>query len=939
MSSGSGASGGGGGAEEEEKMETEEEDWEYYDDSTVLTAFWQIFVDEERDFAKPLDVWLKHFLRPYENSYGWNMYREYWRVWVPLLLAPRHGTTSVDRLSVQEERKVQEVLLDSLEQFIAGKADVAGVFQQLSEADTPPAICGHVFKPGETCYNCRDCGQDATCVLCVQCFTKSEHKQHRYRMSTSEGGGYCDCGDGEAWTSSPCCSLHTPGTEEGRSAEQVLASMPADLVARAKDVMYNVCRYAFDVITNPKSLDDLVSANKEKELFPDLKFPLQYSNYCCVLMNDASHSYEEVIRVLEKVLVKPTAQLARDLTTYVDKAGKAVVRVGNYKECVTVSGNIEARTRLSSRSVLKAKVVPSFVVAHQAFVMRLLEWLPSLFRVSSGFRAIFAQVLFMSSPSTCVKIDRPDCQCDNLVCRRPDMHTEHKKNLHPLAEALLLNDSNTWKKARNLWTSLMIEGLMKDYDSKKQLASLFTTNYPSIMHSYIMDDQERESSIMTLSVQIFTVPSLTLHLMEHCDALSRMLQGFINLLQESMEEEGVLVLQHEEKDEFQRGLNSLYDITYLLNVVPGPDQWTDGLRQSFISGVARVLNILKMMQGMDSMKRQVGQHIELEDSMWKLTFELQSYLGDILRLIVNWAASDGNVLKQVIHATLDCIVEKNKMMPEVKEVSKHLAFLGAPQVYTVLDYDVAKEMVSLHTPLHRLLASFLVELPRHDSNAVTTCRKRIEDMLPLSRMVEPVLQVSAVVAQINTGMWRRNGSQAENQAFLYMHKKYCPGVREADLQLLQLTLALTNEVDTFLVSLLARFKLTKWATGDLDSEAAVRAEEFVEHCNGLAEQWLALLIAMTGERTVPGVGEGVTPLAALRREAIQVLSVEPLSHSNLVKKFPERKELEREVEQVVREVAELKTVGGSRLYHLRAGLEAEYCMFYPGYSRYGLVSS
>ena len=68
---------------------------------------------------------------------------------IQLLTPPhRHGTTSVDRLSVQEERKVQEVLLDSLEQFIAGKADVAGVFQQLSEADTPPAICGHVFKPG-----------------------------------------------------------------------------------------------------------------------------------------------------------------------------------------------------------------------------------------------------------------------------------------------------------------------------------------------------------------------------------------------------------------------------------------------------------------------------------------------------------------------------------------------------------------------------------------------------------------------------------------------------------------------------------------------------------------------------------------------------------------------------------------------------------------------
>ena len=36
-------------SKDEEKME---EDWEYYDDSTVLTDFWQKFVDEERDFSK-----------------------------------------------------------------------------------------------------------------------------------------------------------------------------------------------------------------------------------------------------------------------------------------------------------------------------------------------------------------------------------------------------------------------------------------------------------------------------------------------------------------------------------------------------------------------------------------------------------------------------------------------------------------------------------------------------------------------------------------------------------------------------------------------------------------------------------------------------------------------------------------------------------------------
>ena len=32
---------------------------------------------------------------------------------------------------------------------------------------------------------------------------------------------------------------------------------------------------------------------------------------------------------------------------------------------------------------------------------------------------------------------------------------------------------------------------------------------------------------------------------------------------------------------------------------------------------------------------------------------------------------------------------------------------------------------------------------------------------------------------------------------------------------------------------ISRFKLTKWVTGDMDTESVVRSEEFVEKCNAL----------------------------------------------------------------------------------------------------------
>jgi len=162
------------------------------------------------------------------------------------------------------------------------------------------------------------------------------------------------------------------------------------------------------------------------------------------------------------------------------------------------------------------------------------------------------------------------------------------------------------------------------------------------------------------------------------------------------------------------------------------------------------------------MKRQVGQHVEMEDVVWKVTYELQSYFGDIVRLIVNWAISDRAVLLHLIYETLKLITEKND--PSItKDMSKHLAFLGPPRVFNVIDFDVSKQSISLHVPLHRFLTNLVVEVQKFD--LVSNLKQRIEGSISLEHLVEPVLHVIVAVAQINVGMWRRNGVMVESQAF------------------------------------------------------------------------------------------------------------------------------------------------------------------------------
>ena len=202
-----------------------------------------------------------------------------------------------------------------------------------------------------------------------------------------------------------------------------------------------------------------------------------------------------------------------------------------------------------------------------------------------------------------------------------------------------------------------------------------------------------------------------------------------------------------------RGLASLYDLNYLLAVVPTAAQWNNQMRTSFKSGVTKMLEILSMMQGMDKMKRQVGQHVEMEDQGWRITYELQTQFNEIVKLVINWAVSDKSVLVHLIEETLKLICLKHQPS-NMKEISKCLAFLSAPKTYDVIDYDVDKQNISLHVPLHRFLVSLLMESPRHGLEM--TLKQRIENSLLLPQLLEPVLQTTVAVAQINAGMSMNN---------------------------------------------------------------------------------------------------------------------------------------------------------------------------------------
>lgn len=106
-----------------------------------------------------------------------------------------------------KETLATKEIIDLIVEFMLGENPTTALEKLRLEGNTA-TVCGKVFKNGEPTYSCRECGVDPTCVLCVNCFKRSPHRFHKYKMSSSGGGGCCDCGDDEAWKRDHYCELH-----------------------------------------------------------------------------------------------------------------------------------------------------------------------------------------------------------------------------------------------------------------------------------------------------------------------------------------------------------------------------------------------------------------------------------------------------------------------------------------------------------------------------------------------------------------------------------------------------------------------------------------------------------------------------------------------------------------------------------------------------------
>jgi len=929
-------------------------------------------------------------------------FREWWRQVVPKLLSPVPTMDYLNPTAHLDEDQIKKELIDPLEMFLCGikgpKATAAAVkgqsefkqktpeeiLESISALNDPPSQCGKRFRPGEPTYSCRDCERDVTCVLCIECFKSSEHQHHRYKMGTSTGGGYCDCGDAEAWTSNVHCSTHILGTEGGGSEGgrvDPLSKLPEDVGKRARHLFTAILNYAYEMLTTETHmtlpsdltykkilyLDDGCGGTAQQvsdyDSLGDIDFdsasaagaatsasasalttgggvsPSPSSPFCladsltqlgsndvyaAVVYNDEVHTFDEVIGTLPRA-ADCQKEKAIGFATLIDREGRCLVKCSGFTACTEVKNVCEKMTGRRGGHPLKVVVTLGHVMAHQAFALRLLSWLQDILDKSVGFRALFSQIMF----------DKNDVVSFSKVSR---------------LEAFLRHDTLLWKAARAQVHHLFGSGMMLENETKKSFAEVFTRCYGQLIKDFISDDHEHPFSVTSLSVQLFTVPTLAMHLIAHCDVLANLLRTFMSESERRKNNKGKLeFLRNLNLQSFKRASYILYDLKYVLNTPPKPDQWTKELRMGFLHGLSMFLSVLLLMEGMDPQTRQATHHVEYEIE-WEAGFNMHVKLAPLYGLIVSWCITDRIVFIKALRMIFKKLAE-DANNPNIERAANQQVTVDQTTVQ-VTDYQVSSKPISFHQPLTRLLAALAVHMSKFESGSgggVATSEGPLDfdanefdipEKPEAIQMLEPSLRLAVVVAQVQAGMWRRNGYSVVEQIRVYHDPRCRREMQDKDILMLQLGASLMS-ADHFLINMLNKFQLTAWAEKDFNCSE----DDSVRQTTILVEEFLSTLIVVVSERWTPGIGQ-VQPEDGIRREIIQLLSEGPMSHSALNRALTEDIYRESQMEKVVKSVANFKkpnasssglamtSAGAGRgVYELKPEFHGEYSVFFYHYTK------
>ncbi|KAI0890602.1 uncharacterized protein GGS22DRAFT_15740 [Annulohypoxylon maeteangense] len=525
-----------------------------------------------------------------------------------------------------------------------------------------------------------------------------------------------------------------------------------------------------------------------------------------------------------------------------------------------------------------------------------------------------------------------------------------RERIHPFEDVfqrvrldwLILFDLRMWKKVRNDLRSLYISTVVTIPEFKRVLGLRFAALYTTLAQLYLIGDREPDHSIINISLQMLTTPSITAEVVERGNFLTTLmaiLYTFLTTRQvgHPWEVSSSAVLGFDTGSVTNRRMYHFYvDLKFLLGSPHVQERMRTEERY-----LMQFLDLVKLHQGICPNIRAVGEHVEYETDSWIGASLMTREINRLCRLLSGsfrgLQEHDSLYLSKAIRMTAKSVIinsvgaERARFtQAEIKDEIRFKSlsdfeFAGQDTKFEVVRFNVGEQSISFHHALHYTL-SWLVECGKHMSSqqlrSILNFTSQELKLKPRSmgrksmprREYSPEdylmaafdypLRVCTWLAQIKAGMWVRNGISLRHQAGTYKNILHRDVTHARDIFLLQTAMVICNP-SRVLASIVDRFGMENWVKGLFGTQ------DEIQHLD-VVEDMIHFLIVLLSDRTslIPVKDEQQTHMMAMRRDITHVLCFRPLSFNEIASKLPEKFHEHEDFQRVLDEVATFKSPEG-----------------------------
>lgn len=502
---------------------------------------------------------------------------------------------------------------------------------------------------------------------------------------------------------------------------------------------------------------------------------------------------------------------------------------------------------------------------------------------------------------------------------------------------MILYDLRLWKKARTDLRNLYMGTILKLPGFRRIFGLRFTGLYTVLSQLYLIADREPDHSIIYLSVQTLTTPSITKEVVDRCNFLSTLLAILYTFLTtrqvgRPMDIAPQATLAFDTGSVTNRRMyHHFMDVTHMFQIEYVKEQLRTHRHYTL-----QFLDLIKLPQGICPNQRAIGEHVEYETDAWisasLLTREINKLCRHFAEAFRNLPNEDQSCVQETIHIVAVTTIanslglEKDRFMQA--EVTSLAHFkrpdpehwnLDAVKIKPIVSFVVEKNPISFHHAMHYTLA-WLIDGAKHMT--VQELREllyvkgselgpwgptfeiaRYDPETYLMVLFDYPLRVCAWLAQMKASMWVRNGLSLRHQMGQYRAVSNRHTAHQHDVFLLQVALVVC-EPNRVLMSIVDRFGMSDWMRGKFSLAEGIDDAQMLD----VAEDFVHLLIILLSERTnlQPLESEAQQQAISIRRDLTHVLCFKPLSYSDLCQRVAERFQELDEFQDILSEMTNFK---------------------------------